>query len=90
LFTKGIDISSINTVINLFPAGAKFLPTLKSHSLSIVYWNKPGKVALEKLVRLNNILSLLNFVEYNNTELVLAVPEPPTKMQAFKHIIFLG
>ena len=44
-----------------------------------------GVVAEEKLVLLNNIVSLSNFSLYIKTDEVLAVPLPPTNKAAFTH-----
>lgn len=44
-----------------------------------------GEVAEEKLVRLKSISWLLNLAQYNKTEEVLAVPEPPMSNAELEH-----
>ena len=49
-----------------------------------------GLVADEKFMRLNSMISRLNFSEYMRIEEVLAVPDTPTNMTARLQILVLG
>lgn len=77
-------------VIYLPWGGAKSLPILKSHSISMLDWKVNGLVADEKFMRLNNMISLLNLSEYMRTEEVLAVPEVPINSTARLHKLLFG
>ncbi len=52
----------------------------------MISWNYLGKVADEKLILLNNILSLLNSWAYISTEEVLADPATPNNKQALLQV----
>jgi|NOAtaT_6_FD_contig_31_8517713_length_427_multi_2_in_0_out_0_1 hypothetical protein len=78
-------MSSMKMVIYLPWGGAKSLPILKSHSISMLDWKVKGLVADEKFMRLNNMTSLLNLSEYMRTEEVFAVPEVPISRTARLH-----
>jgi len=90
LFIWGMLISSMKRVINLFPGGAKSLPTLKSHSTSTLVWKLLGEVADDIFIRLKSMISCLNVSLYISTEDVLAVPEPPIKRIALLQRVLLG
>jgi hypothetical protein len=79
VLTKGIEISSMNTVIILPPGGVNVLTYFFSTSASIDSWKLNGVVALEKLILFTSITSESNLPVYIMQTEVLAVPGDPTR-----------